>query len=203
MRIWCIKIGILWILLLTTWKISVADFTKNLCKLWMSVTSLNLNIHKQSIHQYHTNIALLWGRSTRNIDFIEMHIDRARRARSICFSVKLIFLMDWTDFRKSYICYIIFLVTNIWVILNKKNSHSPPKRSKKKKNLKKKLKHVLFYIYILCLFLIMIKVTRVAQWLELRVQRSDDPCVGGSNPTVGRGCRSFGWDRINWGPVSQ
>ena len=39
----------------------------------------------------------------------------------------------------------------------------------------------------------------VAQWLERRVQWSDDPCVGGSNPTVGRGCRSFGWDRINRG----
>jgi hypothetical protein len=24
---------------------------------------------------------------------------------------------------------------------------------------------------------------RVAQWLERRAQRSDDPCVGGSNPT--------------------
>jgi hypothetical protein len=33
---------------------------------------------------------------------------------------------------------------------------------------------------------------RVAQWLERRAQESDDPCVGGSNPTVGRGCRSFG-----------
>jgi hypothetical protein len=29
----------------------------------------------------------------------------------------------------------------------------------------------------------------VAQWLERRAQRSDDPCVRGSNPTVGRGCR--------------
>jgi hypothetical protein len=27
-------------------------------------------------------------------------------------------------------------------------------------------------------------VARVAQWLERRVQRSDDPCVGDSNPTV-------------------
>jgi hypothetical protein len=33
---------------------------------------------------------------------------------------------------------------------------------------------------------------RMAQWLERRAQRSDDPCVGGSNPNVGRGCRSFG-----------
>jgi hypothetical protein len=33
---------------------------------------------------------------------------------------------------------------------------------------------------------------RVAQWLEHRAQRSDDPCVRGLNPTVGRGCRSFG-----------
>jgi hypothetical protein len=32
----------------------------------------------------------------------------------------------------------------------------------------------------------------VAQLIERRAQRSDDPCVGGSNPTVGRGCRSFG-----------
>jgi hypothetical protein len=28
------------------------------------------------------------------------------------------------------------------------------------------------------------------------ITMSDDHCVGGSNPTVGRGCRSFGWDRI-------
>jgi hypothetical protein len=27
-------------------------------------------------------------------------------------------------------------------------------------------------------------VARVEQWLGRRVQRSDDPCVGGSNPTV-------------------
>jgi hypothetical protein len=39
--------------------------------------------------------------------------------------------------------------------------------------------------------------------LERRVQGTDYPCIGGSNPTVGRGCRSFGWDRINRGPVSQ
>ena len=38
-------------------------------------------------------------------------------------------------------------------------------------------------------------VARVAQWLERRAQRSDYPCVGGSNPTVGRGCRSVGGDR--------
>jgi hypothetical protein len=25
--------------------------------------------------------------------------------------------------------------------------------------------------------------------------QTDDPCVGSSNPTVGRECRSFGWDR--------
>jgi hypothetical protein len=35
---------------------------------------------------------------------------------------------------------------------------------------------------------------RVAQLLERRAQRSDDACVGGSNPTMGRGCRSFGRD---------
>jgi hypothetical protein len=35
-------------------------------------------------------------------------------------------------------------------------------------------------------------VARVAQWLESRVQSSDDPCVGGSNPTVGHGCWPFG-----------
>jgi hypothetical protein len=46
-------------------------------------------------------------------------------------------------------------------------------------------------------------ITRVVQWLERRVQRSNDPWVGGSNPTVGRWCQSFGWDRINRGPVSQ
>jgi hypothetical protein len=33
---------------------------------------------------------------------------------------------------------------------------------------------------------------RVAQLLERRAQRYDDPCVEDSNPTVGRGCRSFG-----------
>jgi hypothetical protein len=44
---------------------------------------------------------------------------------------------------------------------------------------------------------------RVAQWLERRAQRSDDPCVGGSNPTVGSGCRSFGWDHIHRNPLSQ
>jgi hypothetical protein len=44
---------------------------------------------------------------------------------------------------------------------------------------------------------------RVAQWLERRAQRSNDPCVGGSNPTVVRGCRFFGCNRINRGPVSQ
>jgi hypothetical protein len=33
--------------------------------------------------------------------------------------------------------------------------------------------------------------------------RYDDCCVAGSNPTVGCGCQSFGWDRINRGPVSQ
>jgi hypothetical protein len=43
----------------------------------------------------------------------------------------------------------------------------------------------------------------VAQWLERRAQWSDDPCVRGSNPTVGHRCRSFGWDRINRGPLSQ
>jgi hypothetical protein len=35
-------------------------------------------------------------------------------------------------------------------------------------------------------------VARVAQWLERRAQRFDDPCVGSSNPIVGRVCRSFG-----------
>ena len=35
-------------------------------------------------------------------------------------------------------------------------------------------------------------VARVAQWLEHWAQRSDDSCVGGSNPTVGHGCWSFG-----------
>jgi hypothetical protein len=35
------------------------------------------------------------------------------------------------------------------------------------------------------------------------VQRSDDPFVACSNPTVGHGCRSFGGDRTNRGPVSQ
>jgi hypothetical protein len=44
---------------------------------------------------------------------------------------------------------------------------------------------------------------RVAQWLERRALRFDYPCVGGLNPTVGRGCRSSGRDRINRGPVSQ
>jgi hypothetical protein len=43
----------------------------------------------------------------------------------------------------------------------------------------------------------------VAQWLERRAQRSDDPFVWGSHPTVGRRCQSFGCDRINRGPVSQ
>jgi hypothetical protein len=33
---------------------------------------------------------------------------------------------------------------------------------------------------------------RVAQWLECQAQKYDDPCVGGSNPTVGRKYRSFG-----------
>jgi hypothetical protein len=28
--------------------------------------------------------------------------------------------------------------------------------------------------------------------VRAEAQRSDDPCVPGSNPTVGRGCRSFG-----------
>jgi hypothetical protein len=40
---------------------------------------------------------------------------------------------------------------------------------------------------------------RVAQWLERRcndVMVFACPCVPGSNPTVGRGCWSFGWDRI-------
>jgi hypothetical protein len=31
----------------------------------------------------------------------------------------------------------------------------------------------------------------------------DDPYVTGSNPTVGRGDRSFGGDRVDRGPVSQ
>jgi hypothetical protein len=35
-------------------------------------------------------------------------------------------------------------------------------------------------------------VASMPQWLERWVQRYDDPCVGGSNPTVRRGCRSFG-----------
>jgi hypothetical protein len=39
---------------------------------------------------------------------------------------------------------------------------------------------------------LLVVVARVAQWLERRAQRYDDHCVGGSNPTVGRGCRSFG-----------
>jgi hypothetical protein len=33
--------------------------------------------------------------------------------------------------------------------------------------------------------------------------RSGDPYVAGSNPDVGRGCRSFGWDSVNRGPVLQ
>jgi hypothetical protein len=46
------------------------------------------------------------------------------------------------------------------------------------------------------------KVAWVAQWLERRAQWSDDPSIGGSNPTVGCRWRSFHWDRINWGPMS-
>jgi hypothetical protein len=34
-----------------------------------------------------------------------------------------------------------------------------------------------------------------------KIQLYDDPCVPGWNLTVGRGCPSFGWDRINRGPV--
>jgi hypothetical protein len=37
-----------------------------------------------------------------------------------------------------------------------------------------------------------VEVARVAQWLERWAQRSDDPCVGRSNPTAGHGCSSFG-----------
>jgi hypothetical protein len=59
----------------------------------------------------------------------------------------------------------------------------------------------MFHYYLIYLHTC-ITVARVAQWLERRAQRSNDPCVRGSNPTVGRGCRSFGWDRINRGPVS-
>jgi hypothetical protein len=45
------------------------------------------------------------------------------------------------------------------------------------------------------MFLYLVLATRVAQWLEGRAQRSDDLCVRGLNPTVGRGCRSFGCQR--------
>jgi hypothetical protein len=41
-----------------------------------------------------TNVALSFGQFIRNIDFTEKQIDLALRAGSICFSVKLIFLMD-------------------------------------------------------------------------------------------------------------
>jgi hypothetical protein len=34
-------------------------------------------------------------------------------------------------------------------------------------------------------------------------KRSNDLYVAGSNPTLGRGCRSVGWDRINRCPLSQ
>jgi hypothetical protein len=54
----------------------------------------------------------------------------------------------------------------------------------------------------ICLFITTRSRLRGAM-LERRAQWSDDPCVGGSNPTVGHGCRSFGWNRINRGPVSQ
>jgi hypothetical protein len=40
-------------------------------------------------------------------------------------------------------------------------------------------------------------------WCTLKRKIYNDPCVPISNSTVGRGCRSFGWDRINRGPVSQ
>jgi hypothetical protein len=53
------------------------------------------------------------------------------------------------------------------------------------------------YLQISCDILRSQEVAREAQWLERRAQRSDDPSVGGSNPTVGRACR------INRDPVSQ
>jgi hypothetical protein len=61
-----------------------------------------------------------------------------------------------------------------------------------------------FYALNLCIQLpFTSKIACVAQWLERRTQRSDDPCVESSSPTVRRGCRSFGWDHINRDPVSQ
>jgi hypothetical protein len=48
-----------------------------------------------------------------------------------------------------------------------------------------------------------LKVACVVQWLERREHWSDNPCDGGSNPTVRRRCQSFGWDHINRVPVSQ
>jgi hypothetical protein len=35
--------------------------------------------------------------------------------------------------------------------------------------------------------LILEKAACVVQWLERRVQRSNDPCIGGTNPTVVQG----------------
>jgi hypothetical protein len=56
--------------------------------------------------------------------------------------------------------------------------------------------------YLFNIFIVVISRPRGAV-VRAEEKRSDDPCVPGSNPTVGCRCRSFGWDRINWGPVSQ
>ena len=72
----------------------LVSFSNDFTSLWRTMGVIQNNsdicLQKNNI----TNVALSFGQSIRNIDFTEKHIDLALRARSICFSVKSIFLMD-------------------------------------------------------------------------------------------------------------